>query len=132
LAVGEEAVLREDGDFVCIDGDIRRVEDARDLDDAAGGELAEAFSVIPLRVSRDVDGEVAAVRTLDDEGLRAGVDADDGGVELVEIRSGIGGQDGRDVEGGCNDAGDLALAVDLDGLAQIEVEMQARRSLIAK
>ncbi len=39
----------------------------------------------------DVDGEVAAVRSLDDEGLRVGVDADDGGVELVDVGSGVAG-----------------------------------------
>ena len=127
LAVGEEAALREDGYFVGVDGGVHFVEDAGDLDDAAGGEGAEALAVVPLGAAADVDGEVAAMRALDDEGLGGGVDADDGGVKLVDVGAGVAGADYADVEGGLDLAGDLAAAIDQDRLGQIEVEMQANR-----
>ena len=52
LAGGVEAVLREDGDFVGGDGGVGGLDGAGDLYDAAGGEIAEAFVVVPLGLCR--------------------------------------------------------------------------------
>ena len=120
-----EAVLREDGDFVGVEGCVGAIEDAGDLDDATGGEGAEAFVVVELGGSADVDGELTAVWSLDDEGLRVGVHADDGGIELVDVGASIVGADGVDVEGGSDLAGDLSVGVNLDGFAEVEVKVEA-------
>jgi hypothetical protein len=48
----------------------------------------DGFVVIPLGLTVDVDGELTAVRALDDEGLRVDVDADYGGVELIDVGAG--------------------------------------------
>jgi hypothetical protein len=117
LTVGVEGVLGEDGDFVGVDGGVGFVEDAGDADDAAGGERADGLVVVPLGGAVDVDGELTAVRALDDEGLRGGVDADDGGVELVDVGAGVADGDGGEVEGGRDHAGDGSVG-DLDGLAR--------------
>ena len=124
-AGGIEAVLREDADVVGVDGGVGAIKVAGELDDAAGGEGGEGFVIAPLGLAVDVDGEVAAVRALDDEGLGVGVDADDGGVKLVNVGAGGGGGNYVEVEGGSDVAGDLAVGVDLDGLVQVEVEVEA-------
>ena len=124
LTVGVEAILRQDGNFVRIDGRVGFIEFAGDAHDAAGGERADALAVVPLGISGYVDGELAAMRALHDEGLGGDIDADDGGIELVDVGAGVCGADRADVEGRGDLAGDLAIAVDQDRLAQIEIEMQ--------
>ena len=64
LAGGVEAILREDGDFVGVDGGVGAVEGAGNLDDAGGGEVGEGLAVVPLGLAVDIDGEGAAVRSL--------------------------------------------------------------------
>ena len=99
LAVGVEAVLRQDGNFVRIDGRVGFIEYAGDAHDAAGGERADALAVVPLGISGYVDGELAAMRALHDEGLGGDIDADDGGIELIDVGAGVAGADRADVEG---------------------------------
>ena len=125
LAGGVEAVLREDGDFVGADGGVGGFDGAGDLYDAAGGETVDGLVVIPLGLSVDLDGEVAAVGSLNYEGLSGGVDADDGGVEVVDVATGVGGRDCSDVEGGSYIAGDLSGGAYLDGFEEIEVHAEA-------
>ena len=73
-----------------------------------------------------VDRELAAMRTLDRDGLLACVGVDDGCVEFINVCAFVVVVDAIDGEGGSDVAGDLAAA-DADGLAQIEVHVQANR-----
>ena len=72
LATGVEALSREDGDFVRIDGRVGPIESAGDRTMLLVVEIADALVVIPLGLPGHVDGEVSAMRALNDEGLAVG------------------------------------------------------------
>ena len=80
------------------------------------------FVVIPLGGAVDVDGEDAAVGSLDGEGLRRGGGIDDTGDELIDVGACVAGAYGVDLERRRHVAGDLSVG-HLDGFIEAEIHM---------
>ena len=123
-AAGEEFVLRDDADGIGKDGGGSAVKRAGNLNDGTGGEAVDGVGAFPLGLVVDVDGELAAARTLHYEGVAGSVDADYAGDEFVDEGVGVRGSDGFEVDGRIDDAGDLIVGVNLNGFAKVELEAE--------
>ena len=101
------------------------IERAGNFHDGVGGEVVDGFVAFPFRLLVHVDRELMAVGTLNHEGVAGGIDTDDARIEFIDVGVGVRRRDYLQTESRSDRASDLAVAIQRDGLADVEFETQA-------